>query len=248
MFSGETSTNLGTDATQPGRHATRRTWGIALAAGLVAGVAAWLAGEGILRAYSSALRPAMKPVPELQDSLDLLKARVDSGAAAVAATGGLIGFALGLAGGVARRSAKSAFGTGLLGLIVGGLGGWGMARLVVPGVYANLDPQSSDLVVPLMAHIAVWSVAGLAGGLAYGLGASGKGLWPRTVVGGVVGAALATVAYEVAGAILLPTHRTHLPVAGSPEARALAQILVGLGTAAGVIAAADEAKKKPARA
>lgn len=231
-----------------GRIATRRTWALALAAGGLAGLAAWGTGEAVLRAYHSALSPPFKPVPLLEDSLKIMSARVASGVALVTATGALIGLALGAAGGASRRSVGSALTAGGLGLLVGGLVAAGVSSLSLPLLYAKLDPQSGDLLIPLLGHIAAWSAAGASGGLAFGVGAGRKGLWPRTALGGLVGAALATVVYELAGALLFPTHGTHLPVAGSPVTRATAQILVGLGAAIGAVVAADEAKpKQPAQ-
>jgi hypothetical protein len=55
--------------------------------------------------------------------------------------------------------------------------------------------------------------------------------WVRTALGGLVGAAAASVACKLIGALAFATHRTHLPIAGSPETRALGQVLVGVGTA-----------------
>jgi hypothetical protein len=223
---------------------TRRTWGLAIAAAVVAGVGSWLAGEGVLAAYRPSLMPAMKPIPTDEDARQITIARVASGTAAFAATGGLLGIALGLAGGASRRSVGSAASAGSTGLLLGAIGGAGVARLALPIIYSRLDPQASDLMLPMLAHEVLWSVAGVAGGLAFGLGAGGKGRWLRTALGGFIGAAMAVVVYEFAGALGFPTHRTHLPLAGSPEARALAQLLVALGTAIGAVLAADEPKAR----
>jgi hypothetical protein len=239
----------GAAAPPAGRIANRRAWALAVVAGALAGLAAWGAGEAVLRAYHSALSPPFKPVPLLEDSLKITRARVSSGVALVTATGALVGLALGAAGGASRRSAGSAIGAGGLGMLAGTLAAAGVSGVSLPLLYARLDPQSGDLLTPLLGHVAAWSAAGAAGGLAFGIGAGREGLWPRTTLGGLVGAALATVVYELAGALLFPTHGTHLPVAGSPETRAAAQVLVGLGAAIGAVAAADEAKpKRPARA
>ncbi|MDR3620151.1 MAG: hypothetical protein P4L85_12430 [Paludisphaera borealis] len=239
--------NVGVDygGREAGRIATRRVWVLAVAAGALAGLAAWGVGEEVQRAYRPMLTPMMKPVPTLEDSLKITRARVSSGIAAVTAAGALVGLALGAAGGAARRSVGSTIKAGVVGVLAGGLAAAGVASVLMPLLYAKLDPQSTDLAVPLLGHIALWSTAGFAGGLAFGIGTGRKGVWLRTAVGGLVGAALATVVYELAGALLFPTHRTHLPVAGSPETRAMAQVLVGLGAAIGAIVAADEAKKKP---
>jgi hypothetical protein len=131
--------------------------------------------------------------------------------------------------------------------VLGGLAVAGTAWLILPVVFVRMDPQSNDLTVPLLCHAAVWSVAGAAGGFAFGLGVGGRDRGLRTALGGFLGAALASGVYEVVGALAFPTHRTHLPVSTSPETRALAQILIGLGTAVGAVLAMREPtpKRKP---
>ena len=226
---------------------TRRTWLLALAAGVVAGTLAWLSVEGALRAYRSSLAPAMKPFPTPEETMKILRAQVQSGTVAFGAMGALFGLAFGLAGGASRRSAGAAGASAIPGLVLGGLAVAGTAWLILPIIYIQMDPQSNDLTIPLLCHAAVWSVAGAVGGTAFGLGVGGRARWGRTALGGLLGAALATVAYELVGALAFPTHRTHLPVSGSPETRALAQILVGLGTAVGSVLATAEPKPRSKR-
>lgn len=230
--------------------ATRRVWALALTAGLLGGLAAWVAGEAVLQAYRPALEPPFKPIPTLDDSLKVTRARVESGAAIVMLTSALIGLSLGMAGGAARRrwSVMSMVSAGGTGLLLGSVLGAAVGVAVMMALYPNLDPQSGDLLIPLLGHMGAWSVAGLAGGFAFGAGVGGKKVLARTTLGGLVGAALATVVYELIGALAFPTHETHLPIAGSPETRALALALAGLGAAVGAVAAVDEPKpRRPAR-
>ena len=234
-----------TDERSSGREPTWRTWLLAMAIGVVAGVGSWLVGEGVLQAYRPALMPAMKPIPTQEDSRLVFEARVASGTMALAAMGGLFGLAGGLAGGGSRRSVGRAAGAGGAGLLLGAAGVACVARLILPLIYRDLDPQSSDLIMPLLGHEAVWSVAGGLGGLAFGFGAGGPVSPWRTGLAGLLGAALATVVYEFVGALGFPTHRTHLPLAGSPETRAMAQILVAIGTASGAVMATANLKTKP---
>ena len=226
------------------RIATRRVWALTLTAGLLGGLAAWVVGEAVLQTYRPALEPPFKPIPTLDDSLKVTRARVESGAAIAAATSALVGFALGVAGGAARRSVKLMPGAGGAGLLLGAVLGAAVGTALMMPLYANLDPQSGNLLIPLLGHIGAWSVAGLAGGFAFGAGAGGKRVLARTTVGGLVGVALASVVYELVGALAFPTHETHLPIAGSPETRALALVLVGLGAAIGAVVAVDEPKPR----
>ena len=225
--------------------ASFRTWVLVVAAGIAAGVGSWSATEGVLVSYQASLSPPMKPVPTTEDARLITLARVLSGTAASGAMGGLLGLALGVAGGASRRSIGAAGIAGGVGLLLGLVGGGVVARLVLPILYARLDPQSQDLTIPLLGHAAVWSVSGAVGGLAFGLGAGGRARWKRTLVGGLVGAALAAAVYELVGALAFPTHRTHLPLSATPETRALAQVLVALGTSIGAVLAAGEPGRKP---
>lgn len=204
-----------------------------LALGLVAGVGSWLTGEGILRAYRAELAPAMKPIPTLDDAQLLLAARVTSGCLVFGMMGGWIGLAGGLAGGASQRSWQRAVRAGIFGLVLGTIGTAGIVRLVLPIFYTRVDSQAQDLTMPLIGHVALWMTSGAVGGLAYSLGAGrSTRLW-EPALGGLLGAVLATVAYELAGALLLPTHRTHLPMPGTSATRAMAQIMVALGTVIG---------------
>ena len=142
---------------------TGRTWGLVLAAGIAAGVWSWLATEGVLKAYKPALWPPMKPMPTIDDARQFWLAQVASGTAAFGAMGGLLGLAFGLAGGASRRSVRAAGMAGTVGLLAGSAVVAGVAWAVLPIVYMRLDPQSHDLLIPLLYHEALWSIAGAAG-------------------------------------------------------------------------------------
>lgn len=228
----------------PGSVVTGWTWGLVLAAGIAAGVGSWRATEGVLDVYEPALRPARKPMPTMDDAIQYWMAQVASGTAAFGAMGGILGLAFGMAGGAVRRSVRAAGKAGAVGLLAGSAVAAGVARAVLPVCYMRVDPQSHDLLIPLLYHEALWSLAGAVGGLAFGLGTGGRGLWVKTAFGGWVGAAFATAVYEVVGAIAFPTHQAQYPLPGSPTTRALAPVLVALGAAIGMVLAAGEAKGK----
>jgi len=74
---------------------------------------------------------------------------------------------------------------------------------------------------------------GAAGGLAFGIGLGGRDRWVKSLVGGLLGAALGTVAYEVIGAVAFPTDKTELPISLSPRTRAMLHLLVAVMAATG---------------
>ena len=224
---------------------TRRTWMLVLAASVIASAGSWLFVEGLLHAYKASFEPISKPYPSAEDIERITRARIVSGTLAFGATGGLLGLMLGLAGGVSRGSIKSAALSGMTGLLLGGLAEAGVAWLTLSIIYKKLDLQSEDMLQTLLCHEALWAVVGVAGGLAFGLGLGGRGRWWRAAVGGLIGAALATVVYEFVGALAFATHGTHQPHGDSMVTRALAQVLVPFGTAIGSILAARDPKGKP---
>jgi hypothetical protein len=93
----------------------------------------------------------------------------------------------------------------------------------------------------------MWSTVGAIGGLAMGLGMGGRGRWIRALVGGLVGAAAATIIYEIVGAVAFASDRTDLPVSASVTTRGMAQLLVatlaGVGAALAVHQAAARVNK-----
>jgi hypothetical protein len=222
---------------QPGRPA----WGLAILAAIVAGVASWGVVEGIQGAYAASFEPESKPYPSAADMVRITRARIVSGTIGYGATGALVGLALGLAGGASRKSGAAALKGGLAGLVVGGLAEAGVAFGGLSFIYKQMDLQADDMLQTLLSHEALWVVVGLAGGLAFGVG---RGGWARAAVGGLIGAAIATVAYEFLGALGFPNDGTHQPYSNTPITRSLAQVLIPLGAALGAAASSIVARKR----
>jgi hypothetical protein len=159
-----------------------------------------------------------------------------NGALGFGALGGLLGLALGLAGGLAGRSARGALAGAIVGLILGTLAGVLPSFIVMPWVWQhrNDDPATTELLVPLFVHLGLWSLAGLAAGLAFGIGA---GCRPVRIVeaslAGLVGAMLGTFIFEMIGAFAFPMDHTASPFSITPQTRLLARLcvagFVGLG-------------------
>jgi hypothetical protein len=100
---------------------------------------------------------------------------------------------------------------------------------------------------PLLTHGAIWSAVGAVGGLAFGLGLGGRGRWKATLVGGFIGAAVATVIYELVGAIVFPSSKTDLPLSSSSTTRGLALLLVASLSSIGAVLALRRSAKREAR-
>ncbi len=208
---------------------------LALVAGGLAGGAAWAVGEMTLFAFeppsveSSMMgQKVLKVTFEDQAAADLKNATL-----AYAELGGLLGLALGVAGGLARRSFKAAALAGVVGLILGA--GLTVASSLVALPYyfkakdANPEELSLDITLPLLVHAGSWVAVGLAGGLALGLGrGGGVSAVVKATLGGVVGALVGAVAYEILGATFFPAGRTTDPVSTTWHTRLLARLSVAL--------------------
>jgi len=221
-----------------------RLLSIAIVAGLLAGLASSLAGERIMSRYQSALVPALKAHPAPGDMQGERDARLYSSVLSFTAMGGVLGLAMGLAGGLASRSVIAGLAAGISGLLLGAAAAASISHVLVSNFFKSRIPESTDLVLPLLTHGAIWSAVGVIGGLAFGLGAGGKGRWKATILGGLVGAAAATIVYEIVGAVAFASSKTDLPLAGSSTTRGMAQLLVAILTAAGAGVAYLEAMKR----
>jgi hypothetical protein len=221
-----------------------RVLGIPIVAGLAAGVASLLVGEAIMNVYRGDLLPKLmvRPDPEAMHRLDA--ARIHSAIGSFATLGGILGLAMGLSGGLVRRSASAAARAAMLGLLLGAGAVAAVALVVVPIFFKSYDPHSTDLVLPLLVHGAIWLTAGASAGLALGWGLGG-GRWKNTLVGGAAGAAAATIIYEIVGALAFPAGKTDLPLSASMAPRAMAQLLVAILTAVGAVLALRLSPKVP---
>jgi hypothetical protein len=206
-----------------------------LVAGLIAGVASLLVGEMILIRYQHDLLPTLRNSPSAEQIRRLRDARLYSATLTYTTMAGFLGMALGWAGGMARWSLSASVRAAILGLLLGTAATASMALGLVPNFYKRYDPQSGDLVLPLLTHGAIWSTVGAIGGLAFGLGLGGKGRWKATLVGGLAGAGAATIIYEIVGALAFASSHTDLPLSSSITTRGMAQLLVAILSAVGAV-------------
>jgi hypothetical protein len=226
----------GSTEAAPAARSRIRSWALALSAGLAAGVIGGTIGEAALIPDSGLARRqvARGNTDPLPSAVGLRNAVVSTGT-----LGAAMGLSLGVAGGLIRRSVVRAVLAGATGLILGGVAGSAMARLLVPIYYEHLT--ADDLTYSLIVHGGTWGCVGAAAGLAFGLGRGGWGRMLRVTVGGAAAALLATVIYEFAGGILFPLAMTDHPLSATWTSRLVAQLLVSLLVAAGLVLSAGSA-------
>jgi hypothetical protein len=229
-------------------------WAAILAAGLATGFVAWALGEWAITAFS----PVYKLTPEQRKSVAVQRAeiarqrRAAEGYVAMVMYGSLgavLGFSLGLAGGLARRSPSRGLAATLAGLILGGgaaaAATWAIMPVYFRAYQASADNLSHDLVFPLIVHGAMWTCAGAVGGGALGLGLGSWALAIRGAIGGALGAMVGTVIYEFLGAVLFPLAETTRPIAEASGARMLALVSVAVLASLGALWAASPAIPVP---
>jgi hypothetical protein len=248
---GESALGVGSGlSTDGGAGRPARLWRWGLAAGVAAGLIAWLAGEvvhgtfsppeSLLKNVNPALSPALASAQKL--------ANIKNAILAFGLMGAVLGLILGGVGGLARGSPRAGSIAGLIGLLAGGAAGAGVSWVLVPIAERNSDLLSDNLGFALLFHAGTWSAVGAAGGLAFGQGIAGRGSIPRAVLGATLGALLGTVIYELVGALAAPLDETSRPLSLTASTRLLARLAVILPAALGAAWAVQSAPDRAARA
>jgi hypothetical protein len=215
---------------------------------LLAGAGAWLVGEsGLVRFQPGAERVGMMggeviAVSPRTRSLAALR----SATATSAVFGGMLGLALGLAGGLSLRPARWTRVAAAVGLILGAVAGALSSWIVIPLSSRSEDLSGADLGRSLVVHAALWVAPAAIAGLALGLGLGGPGRAVNGLIGGAVGAIVGTVAYDLVGALAFPLAGTGLPISMTPATRLLSRLLVALAAAAGASTMVSARPKGPA--
>ena len=145
---------------------------MALGAGLFAGIVSWLIGEILVTAF----RPAYQAQNVMGQTImkasfkDQAVADFQNAALAFAVLGGTLAAALGMAGGLARKSMRAGIISSVVGLGLGMILGIAASIVMLP-IYFNAlertqEELSRDLTLPLVVHAGIWAACGLAGGAA----------------------------------------------------------------------------------
>jgi hypothetical protein len=228
-----------------------RLWALVLAAGIVAGLAAWLGGEATLNRIKPLAHAANSRgiVLNLTGRGEIASADAKNAGVAFALLGASIGAGLGLAGGLVRRSGRAAAKAALFGLIAGTAASAVMSLALLPAYNAykarHPDEASRDLILPLLVHASIWSAAGAVAGWALAIGLDTRGRHARVALGGLAGAALGAMAYELIGAAAFPSDQTTQFVSASWNTRLLARLAVTVLAAVGAAMAANSDQQHP---
>ncbi len=111
-------------------------------AGLMAGVISSVVGERIMDAYRGDLLPKLEVHPSPETMRRLRDARLYTATLTYAAMGGFLGLAMGLAGGLARRSVLAGVRAGAVGLVLGTVAVASASLPLASHFFKTRDPQS----------------------------------------------------------------------------------------------------------
>jgi hypothetical protein len=126
--------------------------------------------------------------------------------------------------------------------------GLGASLALQPLYYQSLqlDRIEQDLTMPALVHAGIWAAVAAPAGMAFGLGLGGRRVRiARAALGGLLGAVVAAVAYEVLGELAFPQAKTIQPMALTWPPRLMARLLLALLAAAGAAALIPRAPAPP---
>jgi len=219
-----------------GSRARSQSWAILLAAGVVAGLVAWVAGElthGFFRPrrYSVEVMgmKSMQPSRESQKAADIANSTLTS-----AILGSATAFMMALAGGLIVRSPLRGAMVGVVAQAFGAAAGAASAFVLIPIFFRQLVPDSNDLLTPILIHGGIWMAIGVVGGMAF---VAGRNTWrelPLAVLSACVGAFIASISFHVLSGMLFPHISSLEPVGSSTVIRLLATFLVTVLVAIGI--------------
>jgi hypothetical protein len=214
---------------------------------MLAGAGAWWIGE-----YTMFYFMPSKAVENYRDptalNLEMPVVNAKNAALTFGVLGGLLGFALGIAGGLSTRSPYRALAGAVAGLILGGAAGALPSFILMPWHWAhrNDDPPSVMLLTPMLVHLGLWCGAGLASGLAFGIGSSGfkPSRLVEAALAGLAGAMLGCFVFDMVGASLFPLAHTARPFSETVGTRFLARVCVAAFVGLGAVRSLPPKPKK----
>jgi hypothetical protein len=223
-------------------------WGAALVTAVVAGAAAWVSGERTRDYYEPSLEArqaaAARQYTKYRQETEANEPK--NAALVFGVLGAAVGLTLGLVGGLVRRSIIAGAAAGLAGTLLGAAAGILIPFALARTFQRNFDPAAPSLLLPLLIHVGLWAPIGAAGGLALGLALGGPARIVRCTTGGLVGAAIGAVAFELTQALCYAEIRV-LGIIPDEATALLAYLAVALGAAAGAAAMAPDAAAKRGR-
>ncbi len=181
-------------------------WGIALTAGVVAGLISWVGGEIAQNTYQPRRFPTVVPggAIEMRPTASSTNvAEFKNGILIFAILGGITGLSMGLSGGLVGQSPYRGMVVGLGALVSGMLVGALISLALLRFFYRSYVADPNDLLSPILIHGGIWMAIGAVGGFAFALG---MGRWRRipAAIDGAVGGFFASILFQTLTASFFP--------------------------------------------
>jgi hypothetical protein len=228
-----------------------RLWSLTIAAGALAAIIGWAAGEGIAQ-YSFWDGSPKGNIPGghggrdpvVQKALVNLKNKAEAynGAVAYGLLGGVLGLSLGIAGGLIARSSFLLVVSSSLGLVLGAIAGIGMPLLLVP-FFIKTVRGAPDPLIPFYVHGGINAALGGIAGLALGLSTRRLSAIITACVSGAVGGILGTVLFSMLGSVAFPLESEFRALPSSTISRLTAYLCIALPAAFCAAAVLNERPK-----
>ncbi len=159
---------------------------------------------------------------------------------------GLVGavqsFILGLTAGsfLGRFSVRRGLTAGLAGIVLGASLGAASSYGLTPLYFSRME--TADVTLSLLIHLGIWTAVGAASGVAFGLGSGNRDVLVRSLVGGITGAALGTLLFDMSG-VFLPLAHTERPLSQEAGTRLAANLVLCLCVAIGIVVVASQTSR-----
>jgi hypothetical protein len=136
-----------------------------------------------------------------------------------------------------RFSISRVFGAAFAGIVLGASFGAASSYGVTPIYFSRMG--TADITLSLLIHLGIWTAVGAASGVAFGLGSGSRDVLVRSLVGGIAGAALGTILFDISGAFF-PLAHTERPLSQEAGTRLAANIVLCLCVAGGIVVVASQ--------
>jgi hypothetical protein len=221
-------------------------WLVALGSGLLAGSLAACGGELTYQAlyrepqYPASFSTLGSSERGIARAVVRYKTKVvvetNQAMAAFGLLGAALGVVLALAGGLSGSSGRTSPRAAVVGGVLGGVAGAGISMAIVP-LFFELSDALTAIPLILLTHATIFAGVGAAGGAALGWQWGDRKVIVRCVIGGIVGALVATLVVEVINVGTFGISRIFEPVPAKSVPRFVVHLGVALCTAVGAVLA-----------
>ena len=111
------------------------------------------------------------------------------------------------------------------------------AHFLMPIYLSHME--LADLTRSILIHLGIWATIGGAAGIAYGIGSGSRSVLVHALVGGIAGAGLAAVLFDIIGGFL-PLAHTERPLPEEAGTRLAANLLLGFVVTLGIAIVASQ--------